>query len=260
MPINSSFNSLLVLILITYSCKSPVEKVGDETRDSPVAGVHIRISLPIVMGEKVIAYNDSLDIFYRGNDILYCIPYLHDDQHTYLDSLGNTKKEENHFIVRYRYFIYSQRHAYGFLCDSLALKSSRKILVDSFLIKYGPPVIQLNENFYQTHHLVDSLFAEGVWQMKYFPTGQKTVNTEDTAYLYFANNSPVLPHSLVRPERLLHGWQLVEIRSIQNAVRNSGGIKILPKREFRISMRIASSKDSVQLALFFNEFRVKQIQ
>lgn len=206
-------------------------------------------TVPFVNNDGMVKIaNDSFFVCYLDKTILYQLPYLF----TMENDTGITSIK-----IKYNYFVYNKGASEGYFYDSIDVKASKKVSVDSIMRSKRMNVGQLydpnsdvlvatsrdNENY--------SLIETYVSKIKNDPT------YPDTSLFYYKSNIKDIDFSFSNQLDSIKRLKVCRVILIHKSQVYPGHTFQAPRREFLFDLEEAPSGHSNDLLFLYNRFRME---
>lgn len=243
---SSHIIKVAIATLMIFSVLFIMISAEDIKQKNRIKRIDMFYNLPIVkLDGELVNITDSISIFYHNNCILYKLPYTYIREH-----MGSILKQE----VKYNYFIYRNRKAYGYYFDSIKAISYHKMNVDSILSLKA----FANFNFYNKKN--DSLIEvikgrENYFLIeKYIPRKMPNHSYPDTIIFYYNDNFKNIDISFSKDLENIKKLKINKVRLINIAKFDTVNNIVLPNREFFFELREVPSFNSGEILSFCKSF------
>lgn len=200
---------------------------------------------------KLVTWKDSVNIYYRGNYILFAIP------HRFEKTRVNTGKNGNYIgetilknEIWYSYLMYPKGDMYGSLKDSLTSSKPRKVLVDSVLkfITYSSFPFYMSDNDILLRKTINEKTGTAI--EKHIYKERKTASYPDSINYYFNKDLNNIDFSFSKLLDSTRRAKLVRVELITNPSTDSATMKTIPRRTISFEIKNNSSDTSINEVLF----------
>ncbi|PXY41633.1 hypothetical protein DMB65_06695 [Flavobacterium cheongpyeongense] len=234
----------LILILFSFSIYSLTKKKNKYEK------IKIKYNLPFVKSNGDVGnVTDSLSIIYKGNNIIYEIPYYYYSKKK--ETLGRTK-------TIFKYFVYQNGSELGTWFDSINApnKKTEKIIN----IHKEKTILSPPDLFDETNDVLINTIRnkEGYTTIEtYIPKFKKDLTYPDTMKVYYKNRLKNIDYSLSKKLDSLKKLKVFKIRFIFNTKLTKDYPYRTQNKELNISIQEDSSSNASSYDYLINNIITK---
>lgn len=230
---------------------------GNNKQDR-IKSVRITSSLPALNPEGILTvFNDTLNIFYYKNLIMYQIPVVKSRSKGTINKAGDLINESLVNIeISHKYLVYRKGDPIGLLYDSISHKNGARTSVDSFLTSN---TITNFEAFYKKKRTNDSLLgtykigSNNIFVEKYIPKKSLDPSYSDSTYLYYDSNLNFVDFSFSREMDSIGNAKLYEVKIIYNPKPQSTSAYMKAGREIIFKLEKTEPGDLAEILNLFKQ-------
>jgi hypothetical protein len=251
---NHPIIKMAISAILIITCTNCMQHQKAKYQGKQINGIRLSVKIQLVSTENfsLSTFEDSMEIYYYNNLVLYQFNHPYDIRKVTFDTSGNFMHEN--IIqegIRNSYFIYQKGDLYGFRYDSITAQTSHRFLVDSFLNK---KLSHREETFdVSDDSLVDAKKVHGSYDLfeKYIPKIKLDETYPDSSYYYYNRKMNGIDYSFSKTLDQEKNMKLCRIIFVYNPLRSKKYTQELPRREVRLAIEELPVANSKEILAFF---------